>query len=513
MIPSFMLVISMAILLIAPIIIFFLGKIKIGLAKWSAFILVLIAAVFFALSFGDVYNGGSFNGTMDFTVPWLDFSVGSRNILVNFSLVSDNLSFPIVAIIFILTLAALVYSFGYMKDSEKQESYYALLVLYIAGIVGVVLAGDLVLFYVFWELMLIPSYFIIAQWGSKPNAVKIAFKYFIFTHVGAMAILMGIGGLWAFGSGVTGTFLISALNLTSVGGTIIKLLTVLFLVGFSVKMAVFPLHTWLPDTHGEAPTPISAILSGVMIETAAYAILRIITGVIKPQDDPSGRWFTWALIAIAVFTMMYGGLMALAQKDTKRLFAYSSISQMGYIFFGLATFTEFGSNGAMFHIVSHALAKGSLFMVAGILMTQIDHHKGRDIRQLGGLAYKMPITAVVGLIAALSLSGLPPLAGFMSEWIIFEGGLQFTAGPTGFPLGIVAMIFAILSTALTATYTLLFMKNVFLGPEKEEFKDVKDPNWTMWVPLVILAALSFIIGILPKSVLNFVTEAVATIFT
>jgi multicomponent K+:H+ antiporter subunit A len=125
----------------------------------------------------------------------------------------------------------------------------------------------------------------------------------------------------------------------------------------------------------------------------------------------------------------------------------------------------------------------------------------------------MPITAVVGLIAALSLSGLPPLAGFMSEWIIFEGGLQFTSGPTGLPLGIVAMIFAILSTALTATYTLLFMKNVFLGPEKEEFKDVKDPNWTMWVPLVILAVLSFVIGILPKSVLNFVTEAVATIFT
>jgi NADH-quinone oxidoreductase subunit M len=506
MVTPFVLVVSVAILLIAPIIIFLFGKINVDLAKWSAFGFVLLAAIFFALSFGDVYNLGS----LELTVPWLNFAIGSRNVTVNFSLVADNLSFPIVAIIFILTLAAIMYSFEYMKDKEKQGAYYALLVLYIAGIVGVVLAGDLVLFYVFWELMLIPSYFIIAQWGSKPNAVKIAFKYFIFTHIGAMAILVGIGGLWAYGSG---NFLISALSF-SAGNSIIKLLSVLFLVGFSVKMAVFPLHSWLPDTHGEAPTPISAILSGVMIETAAYAILRIVVDVIRPQDDPAtGKWLTWSLVAVAVFTMMYGGLMALAQKDTKRLFAYSSISQMGYIFFGLATFTAFGANGAMFHIVSHALAKGSLFMIAGVLMNQIDHHKGRDIRQLGGLASRMPITAVLGLIAALSLSGLPPLAGFMSEWIIFEGGLHFSSTAVGFPLGIVAMIFAILSTALTASYTLLFMKNVFLGPPQEEFKDVKDPKWTMLVPLIVLAVLSFVIGILPRSVLDFVTQAVAGIFT
>jgi NADH-quinone oxidoreductase subunit M len=508
MLPIF-LVVSIAILLIAPIIVFIFGKININLAKWSAFAFVLIAAVFFALSFGTVYNGGAFDGSLEFTVPWLSFSIGGRNFAAYFSLVSDNLSFPIVSIIFILCLAAIAYSFGYMKKAEKQGAYYALLVLYVAGMVGVVLAGDMILFYVFWELMLIPSYFIIAQWGSKPNSVKIAFKYFIFTHVGAMAILVGIGGLWAFGSGSAGSFLISALDMSSASGTIIKLLSVLFLVGFSVKMAIFPIHTWLPDTHGEAPTPISAILSGVMIETAAYAILRIIAGKLYQGGT---AWLTWTMIAFAVFTMLYGGLMALAQKDTKRLFAYSSISQMGYIFFGLATFSAFGYNGAMFHIVSHALAKGSLFMIEGILMTQIGHQKGRDIRQLGGLAYKMPITAVVALIAALSLSGLPPLAGFMSEWIIFEGGLSISSTSVGSAMGIVAIIFAILSTALTATYTLLFMKKVFLGPEKEEFKDVKEPSPSMWIPLVVLAILSLVIGILPGSVLKFVTQAVATIF-
>ncbi|MCF2143177.1 MAG: NADH-quinone oxidoreductase subunit M [Candidatus Heimdallarchaeota archaeon] len=500
---NFTLIISIAILLLAPIIVFFLGKWNDHAAKWSAFIFVLISAVFFALSLGDVLNDGLGNIHSEGWNNWINFNLGSKNVTIGFKLIADSLSFPIAAIIFILSLAAVMYSFGYMKKEENQGAYYALLVLYIAGMVGVILAGDLVQFYVFWELMLIPSYFIIAKWGSKPNSVKIAFKYFMFTHVGAMAILIGIGGLWAYGS-ASGSFLIANINMTAVSKTITLVLTILFLLGFAVKMAIFPLHTWLPDTHGEAPTPISAILSGVMIETAAYAILRICTDIL---DMGSNVAFTWVLVGLAVFTMIYGGIMALAQKDTKRLFAYSSISQMGYIFFGLGTFTAFGATGSMFHIVSHALAKGTLFMVAGILMTQIGHHKGRDIKQLGGLAYKMPITAIVALIAALSLSGLPPLAGFMSEWIVFEGGLA-----SGNPLGIIAIFMAVLSTALTATYTLLFMKNVFLGPEKEEFKDVKDPSPYMWAPLVVLALLSFIIGILPNSVLTFVTDAVAKIF-
>ncbi|MHA1220098.1 MAG: complex I subunit 4 family protein [Candidatus Heimdallarchaeota archaeon] len=488
--------ISLAILLIAPLIVFLLGKWNNNAAKWSAFLFVLAAAVFFALSLGDLLALGEHNLTLD----WVKFSAGSKNITINFSLIADGLSFPIVAIIFILGLAGIVYSFGYMKDAEKQGAYYALLVLYIAGMVGVVLAGDLIQFYIFWELMLIPSYFIIAKWGSKPNAVKIAFKYFIFTHVGAMAILIGIGGLWAYGS-ADGSFLISLLDMSSASNAIVRVLTMLFLVGFSVKMAIFPLHTWLPDTHGEAPTPISAILSGVMIETAAYGIMRIGQQVL----GAGMYWMRYVLIGLAVFTMIYGGIMALAQKDTKRLFAFSSISQMGYIFFGLGTFTLFGSVGSTFHIISHALGKGSLFMVAGILMTQIGHKKGRDIKQLGGLATKMPITAIVALIAALSIGGLPPLSGFMSEWIIFSGGIQ-----DGSPLGIIAVFMAILSTALTATYVLLFMKNVFLGPVRDEFKDVKDPVPSMWIPLVILAVLSFVIGILPNSVLNFATEWATT---
>jgi NADH-quinone oxidoreductase subunit M len=481
--------ISLGLLIVAPLIIFLLGKWNHHVAKWTAFGITLVSFAFFFLTVGDLTGSGFID-----QFKWVDIG----NFQINFKLVADNLSFPIVAIIFVLSLAGIMYSFGYMKEEENQGAYYALLVLYIAGMVGVVLAGDLVQFYVFWELMLIPSYFIIAQWGSKPNAVKIAFKYFIFTHVGAMAILIAIGGLWAFGGN---TFDISLIDMSSAAAGTVRWITILLLLGFSVKMAIFPLYSWLPDTHAEAPTPISAILSGVMIETAAYAIVRLCQGLLGRAWNE--RWLTWTLVGIAVFTMLYGGIMALAQKDTKRLFAYSSISQMGYIFFGLATFTLFGSVGSTYHIISHALAKGSLFMVAGILMTQLGHHKGREIDKLGGLGLKMPITAIVAMVAALSLAGTPPLAGFMSEWIIFQGGLQ--ANNT---LGIIAVVFAILSTALTAGYVLLFMKNVFLGPVKEEYQEVKDPSPYMWAPLVILAILSLVVGIIPSTVLNHVTEAI-----
>ncbi len=502
---QYTLVIAIFTLLISPILVFVLGKWNEHVAKWTAFLAVLTSAIFALLTIGDVLYLGAYTDTLGgFTLD-----LGAKALSINFILVADSLSLPIAGAIYVLALAVIMYSFGYMKEQKNLGLYYALLVLYVAGMIGVVFAGDLAYFYVFWELMLIPSYFIIANWGSKPNSVKIAFKYFIFTHVGAMAILIGIGGLWAFSDfGITGGALTMAgfALSSSVASSTIRLLTLLFIVGFSVKMAIFPLHTWLPDTHGEAPTPISAILSGVMIQTAAYAVLRICTDIIG--IDGMGGWMRWVLIGFAVFTMIYGGVMAIAQKDTKRLFAYSSISQMGYIFFGLATFTAYGAIGSMFHIISHSLAKGSLFMVAGILMTQVGHHKGREIKKLGGLGLKMPITAIVATVAALSLAGTPPLAGFMSEWIIFSGGLA--ANDT---LGIIAVIFAILSTALTATYVLLFLKDVFLGPVKEEYKDVKDPSPYMWIPLVTMAILSFVIGIFPKSALIFITNYVAPLFT
>ncbi len=429
-----------------------------------------------------------------------------------FGFVLDYLSLPIAAIVLILTTAATCYSIGYMSHEEGKGKYYALLLLYNAGILGVVLATNLLQFYLFWELMLIPSYFLIAQWGTKPQSVTIAFKYFIFTHVGAVCIILGIAGIWMLQSAVG---LTPSLNMAASIGSVmdlswavlghplfdlVRILLILFLIGFSVKMAIFPLHTWLPDAHAEAPTPISAILSGVMIETAAYAIIRILVGFMFDAYQT----FALSIMIFGIVTMFYGGAMAMAQKDTKRLFAYSSISQMGYIFFGLGSAIGYGIVGAGFHIFTHALGKGLLFMTAGVLILQVGHNRGRDLTAMGGLARKMPWTATIALIAALSIAGTPPLAGFASEWIIFAGG-AFTGN-------FLMVIFAVLSTALTAGYVLWFIMRVFFGPTSSEMEKVEEAPWIVRIPMAILALITVIIGFWPAIVVNPLFAALASLF-
>jgi NADH-quinone oxidoreductase subunit M len=476
-----------------------------------AFLIMIVSCVGFAFAWFDmVYLSATL--THYEVLPWFDpdlvLNPSSPNAWV-FGFLLDSLSLPIAAIVLILTTAATCYSIGYMREEHGRGKYFALLLLYNAGILGVVLATNLLEFYVFWELMLVPSYFLIAQWGSKPKSVTIAFKYFIFTHVGAVCIILAIAGVWALSTTPTlnmaSAISTEVINLASAMAdpalfNLVRLLVVLFLLGFSVKMAIVPIHTWLPDAHAEAPTPISVILSGVMIETAAYAIVRILmTFMLNALLS-----FAAFLSAFGVITMIYGGIMALAQKDTKRLFAYSSISQMGYIFFGLSTIIPAGVTGATFHIFTHALGKGLLFMTAGALILQVGHDRGRDITAMGGLARTMPWTATVALIAALSIAGTPPLAGFASEWIIFAGG-AFTGN-------FLIVVFAIASTALTASYVLWFIRRVFFGPTPPEMERISDTPWTVRGPMLALAVLTIIVGVWPALVINPIYQAIAAIF-
>ena len=422
----------------------------------------------------------------------------------------DGLSVTVAGIVMVLTTAATVYSIAYMKKEHGQGKYYAFLLLYNAGIFGVVIATNLFQFYIFWELMLIPSYFLIAEWGTKPQSTNIAFKYFIYTHIGAVLIIIGIAGMYAL-SAYNG---VATLNLYDFGGglpyidlswiwpggfpnmftapffELAKILIICFTIGFAVKMAIFPIHSWLPDAHAEAPTPISAILSGVMIATAAYAIVRILVGYMLPAFGA----FAMVIMIFGIITMFYGGAMALVQKDTKRLFAYSSISQMGYIFFGLGTAVLLGVTGASFHIFTHALGKGLLFMAAGVLIIQVGHHRGRDINAMGGLAKKMPWTTSIVLIAGLSLAGTPPLAGFFSEFFIFAGA--------AFAYTIWLVIFAVAGSALTAAYVLWFVKRVFFGETPADMENITESPWYMRLPMILLAAYIIVIGIWPMLVVN-----------
>ena len=399
----------------------------------------------------------------------------------------DGVSLPIGLVVAAVSALSCLYSVKYMEGQRGQAGYYANLLVFTAGMIGVIFSANLIQFYLFWELMLIPSYFLIGFWGVSERRLSIGFKYFIFTHVGAVFMLMGILSIYTF----TGTFDFAELPqaAAAIPPSDVPVVFAFLLIGFSVKMAVFPVHTWLPDAHAEAPTPISAMLSGVMIKCGAYAMARILLStfhqtVVQASD---------ALAILGVVTMIYGGLMALAQTDIKRLLAYSSISQMGYIFFGLGVGSAVGAQGGLFHVINHAICKALLFMCAGALI----HETGtRDITKLGGLAGKMRITCGASLIGALSLAGTPPLNGFWSEWMIFSGGVS--SGK------ILITIIALIGTVITAGYYLLFIWRVFFGPTPKNLENVKEGSWLLYAPIVLLAATALVLGIWPDVVLRFI---------
>jgi len=416
---------------------------------------------------------------------------------------ADGLSIPVVFTVTLLCSVISVYSMPYMThrlggESKEYGLYFALYLLYSVGMIGAVLATNLIEFYLFFELMLIPSYFLIARWGYGDRD-RISFMYFMWTHVGALAFLAGILTLWA----VAGSFDLSALASAVIPEPYRFWITITILVGLLVKMAAFGVHIWLPHAHAEAPTPISALLSPAMIGIGGYAIVRILMTV-SPEliAAVSFQLSLWALI-----TMVYGGLMALVQDDMKRLMAYSSISQMGYILLGIASVQVQGVSGAMFHYLSHGMGKGILFMVAGIIIVQV--HGIRSISKLGGLAKKMPVTATAALIGFLTILGVPPTSGFISEFLIFFGSIKSAMEPLFFQRLIVS-IGAIVSTAITAGYTLWTMKRVFFGGLPAEMAGVGEAPSTMTAPLVVLAATAVILGILPDLVASGILSQISS---
>lgn len=421
-----------------------------------------------------------------------------------FGLKADGLSLPILFTIALLCALISVYSIPYMthligEDQKQFGLYYALLLLYSVGMMGAVLATNLIEFYLFFELMLIPSYFLIAKWGSGDRD-RISFMYFMWTHIGALAFLGGILWLWS----LSHSFDLQDIVASTIPSDLRIWIATLMVVGLLVKMAAFGLHIWLPHAHAEAPTPISALLSPAMIGIGGYAIVRIVMQVLPSAVVA----ISTGLAVWAVVTMFYGGAMALVQDDIKRLLAYSSISQMGYILLGIASVSALGVSGSMLQYVSHGLGKGILFMTAGVIIMQANGV--RSIGKMGGLASKMPITAVAALIGFLTIMGIPPTTGFISEFLIFAGSFQ-EAFSLHSMLRLAISFLAVVSTALTAGYSLWTVKRVFFGQLPTELENVHEPPWTVTGPLLILAAVSLIVGIFPDLVERLLLPAVKAI--
>jgi NADH-quinone oxidoreductase subunit M len=467
-------------------------------------------------SAGRIAVGFSFVATALMVIPFFRVLVDGATVieamtwstvLGEFGLYLDEIAFPITFAIVVLGFLSVVYAVGYTEHTKNKPTFFANQLFFLMGMQWVTLATNLLEFFIAWELMLVPSYFLILFWGLPETKKRTAMKFWLYTQSGAVCILIGFGLLYFF----TGTFelyAIIAMIPAFVGQLdLLKLIFILLAAGFLVKMAVFPIHWWLPPVHAEAPTPISVLLSGAMIETGAYALVRFGIVTLGPAAASLSFWVG----LLGVITMFYGGLMALVQKDIKRLLAYSSVSQMGYVLFALGMITTYGVSGGLFHLINHAFSKGLLFMTAGAVIHQTHL---RDVDLMGGLSNKMPITAFTAAVGAMSIAGSPPLSGFASEWMMFLGGFQaalMDMGGIARPEFFALSILAVSSSIVSAGYMLRYLWKVFLGPHPDSLEDVKESSSWMTVPMIILGVLIVLFGIFPGLALDVIIPGVQAI--
>jgi len=426
---------------------------------------------------------------------------------VDYFLGIDGISMPMVILTAIVSFIATISSWTIEKS---VKGYFALFLLLDTGMMGVFVALDFFLFYIFWELMLLPMYFLIGIWGG-PRKEYAAIKFFIYTLFGSIFILLTMIGLYfsttevlADGSRVFTFNMLAMMNqanatpdgiLSIANPNNLRFIAfIAMFVGFAIKIPMFPFHTWLPDAHVEAPTPISVILAGVLLKMGTYGILRI-NYPIFPEIT---RQLMWWIALFGMINIIYGALVALAQKDFKKLIAYSSVSHMGYVLLGMASLTTAGINGAIFQMFNHGTITSMLFLIVGVVY---DRAHTRGLYDFGGLATQMPVYTGFVTVAFFAAIGLPSMSGFVSEALVFVG--SFGVATTR----ILAMI-STLGILLGAGYILWTLQRIFFGPLNEKWntlKDVDKRELAMFIPLSIII---IFLGVYPSAMLNIMNTSV-----
>ncbi len=428
------------------------------------------------------------------SLPSLTGATKPPLVALQVGLLLDGINLPVVLITAVMSILTVLYSVKYQREMPGKTAYYINILLLFVGMEGVLLATNLIEFYIFWEFMLIPSYFLVAMWGTKGRSYATGMKYFLYTFVGSLPLLIGIAATYAF----TQNFSIVAAP-GSAQANLIAVTAALILIGLAVKMAIVPLHTWLPDTYVDAPTPVTALISSVMGKTGAYALIRLVLLIFAPTLQSLGWAFFLPFAAFGVLTMIYGGFMALASTELKRLLAYSSISQLGYIFYGIGSFSVVGVTGSVFHMVNHALGIGALFFCAGNIALQAGT---TELDKLRGVAWKMPITSFGLLVGALTLAGIPPLSGFFSEWNIFLGGFsQFNLG-----IGAILAFLAVSTVFLTFSYYLWLIYRFFIAAPAEGVATVKEAPLSLNLPIIFLSLITIVLGFASSPVLQVIAQ-------
>jgi NADH-quinone oxidoreductase subunit M len=394
----------------------------------------------------------------------------------------DGLSFPMVILTGLIGLISVIASWGIQKGIK---GYFILFMLLVTGMFGVFMSLDFFLFYVFWEVMLLPMYFLIGIWGG-PRREYAAIKFFIYTLIGSVLILLGMLALYFTSEPHTFNMLELMGNAAGWARGFQIWVFLAFYVGFAIKVPAFPFHTWLPDAHVEAPTPISVILAAVLLKMGIYGLLRISFPML-PQGTV---WFAPILAIIGVINIVYGALVAMAQTDFKKLVAYSSISHMGFCLLGMASLTSYGMNGAVFQMISHGILSGGLFLMVGVVYDRAHH---REIDKFGGLGVNMPRYTGISIVLMMGSLGLPSMSGFIGEALSLLG--SFTVYRT-------LTIIAVSGLIITAVYILWTLQRVFLGQLKDEYKGFPDVTKREMVTLFPLAVITFILGIFPSTLLD-----------
>jgi len=418
----------------------------------------------------------------------------------------DGISLWLVMLTTFLSPIAILCSFEAIKHRAKE--YYIFMLVLETGMLGVFLALDFFLFYVFWEVMLVPMYFLIGVWGSDRRPYS-AIKFFLYTLFGSVVMLLGILAVYFYAAGQSGTYTFDVLELMRVAYPSTPVITLLgvsfsfqdlvwlsFALSFAIKVPMFPFHTWLPDAHTDAPTAGSVILAGVLLKMGTYGFLRFNL----PMFPEASQHFVPLVFVLSIIAIIYGAMVCMVQPDMKRLIAYSSVSHMGFVMLGMFAFNSQGVQGSLLQMINHGLSTGGLFLIVGLVY---DRRHTRLISELGGLSKQMPIYATLFAIIMFSSMGLPGLNGFIGEFLILIGA---------FRVSWVWGAFAVTGIVLGAAYMLwLYQRTMFGEITKEENKTLPDLDAREMATLLPIIAFCFWIGLYPAPFLRAMETSVANV--